>query len=185
LLHAREPELGRLLEVRFIGRIVETEASSFQGMAGMGVECLGYLPHKEALSELARSHAVLCLLDDLPGADRIYPAKIFEIMYLGRPCLALAPGGALAELVRRHALGEVIHPRDSEGIYAALSGMLRRFRDRKAGAFNGAATHAVDIERFDRERQAGEFARVFRAALDHAYSKRAHSPRGEGVAFAK
>ncbi|HEV3190830.1 MAG TPA: glycosyltransferase, partial [Polyangiaceae bacterium] len=89
LLHARDPELGKLLEVRFIGRIVETEASYFEGTEPMGVHRLGYLEHEQALVELARSHAVLCLLDDLPGASRIYPAKIFEIMYLGRPCLAL------------------------------------------------------------------------------------------------
>jgi glycosyltransferase involved in cell wall biosynthesis len=185
LLHAREPELGKLLDVRFIGRIVETEVSHFEGMAAMGVECLGYLPHEQALSELARSHAVLCLLNDLPGAGRIYPAKIFEIMYLGRPCLTLAPEGALAELVRRHGLGDIIHPRDSEGIFAALSNWLRLFRDGKVETFNGAAAHAVDIERFHRARQAGEFARIFRTALDHARGQSTHSPRGEVEAVAQ
>ena len=185
LLHAREPELGKLLEVRFIGRVVETEASYFEGTEAIGVRRLGYLKHEQALTELARSHTVLCLLDDLPGASRIYPAKIFEIMYLGRPCLALAPEGALADLVRNHALGDVIHPRDSATILAGLSRRLREFRDRSAGACNETVPRAVDIERFHRQRQAGEFARIFRAAVDYARTKAAPSPQFEAAAFAK
>ncbi len=175
LLHAREPELGRLLDVRFVGRIVETEASSFEGTEAVGVQRLGYLEHAQALAELARSHAVLCLLDDLPGADRIYPAKIFEIMYLGRPCLALAPEGALASLVRDHALGEVIHPRDPEAIFAVLSRMLHAFRNGKA-APPAAALHAASIDAFHRERQAGRFAQVFRAAALDARSGARQAP---------
>jgi glycosyltransferase involved in cell wall biosynthesis len=187
LLHAREPELGKLLEVRFIGRIVETEASYFEDTAAVGVKRLGYLEHEHALAELARSHAVLCLLDDLPGASRIYPAKIFEIMYLGRPCLALTPEGALADLVRDHALGDVIHPRDVEAIFAALSRRLQSFRDREVGTSDGATTRAIDIERFHRRRQAGEFARIFRAAVDYARTGASRSPRArvEASAFAK
>jgi glycosyltransferase involved in cell wall biosynthesis len=185
LLHAREPALAQLLEVRFIGRIVETEASYFEGMDTKGVRRLGYLDHQAALAELAQSHAVLCILDDLPGADRIYPAKIFEIMYLGRPCLALTPEGALADLVRKHVLGDVVHPRDPEAIFAALLHRLRSFRDRGAATFNEAAAHPIDIERFDRRRQAGEFARIFRAAVEHARLKGTHSRAVGAAAFAK
>jgi glycosyltransferase involved in cell wall biosynthesis len=185
LLHAREPELAKLLDVRFIGRIVETEASYFEDTAAIGVQRLGYLEHEHALTELARSHAVLCLLDDLPGANRIYPAKIFEIMYLGRPCLALTPEGALADLVRGHALGDVIHPRDVEAIFDALSRRLQSFRNGEVGTCHDAATNAVDIERFHRQRQAGEFARIFRAAVDYARSEPTRSRPSEGPAFAK
>jgi len=169
LLHAREPELARLLEVRFVGRIVETEAPYFAGTEAIGVRRLGYLEHDQALAELARSHAVVCLLEDLPGAARIYPAKIFELMYLRRRCLALAAEGALADLVRLHALGDVVHPADVEGIAAALARMLRLFRDGRLDAIHSpAASDAVGIERFDRRRLAGEFAQVFRDAVSTA-----------------
>jgi len=124
------------------------------------------MDHAEAVAQLGQSHVALCLLDDLPGAARIYPAKIFEIMYLGRPCLALAPEGALSRLVREYGLGAVIHPRDAEAICAALASKLRSFR---AGTL---ATHTskAPVERFDRRRQAGEFARIFRVAVEHARS---------------
>jgi glycosyltransferase involved in cell wall biosynthesis len=177
LLHDREPEIANLLEVRFIGRIVETEAVYFEKTAGLGVRCIGYMDHDKALEHLARSHTVLCLLDDLPGADRIYPAKIFEIMFLGRPCLALAPDGALADLVRRHALGNVIHPRDREGIHADLLSRLRAFRD---GAMVSAAP-ALDIGSFHRRRLAGAFARVFRSAVDCARAGRVIRRRWAGT----
>lgn len=165
LLHEREPALAKSLEVRFIGRIVETEAVHFEGANALGVQCLGYMEHAQALAELASSHAVLCLLHDLPGASRIYPAKIFEIMYVRRPCLALAPEGVLADLVRRHALGEVVHPGDPEAIMAVLRRKLRAFLE-NPGA--DVTTHPLDIEPFHRKRQAGEFARIFQDAIRDA-----------------
>ncbi len=165
LLHAREPALAELLEVRFVGRIVDTEASYFEGTETLGVKRFGYVEHAHALSHLAESHIALCILDDVAGVERIYPAKIFEIMRLGRPCLALTPAGALASLVHRHRLGDVVHPRDSEAVAQLLSRKLRAFCDATP------STHApVDIERFDRRAQAGEFARVFHSAKALAQS---------------
>jgi hypothetical protein len=108
------------------------------------------------------------MLEDLPGAERIYPAKIFEIMFLGRPCLAIAPEGALSRLVRRYGLGEVVHPSDCEGIARTLSGMLHDFRCGTAATVRYPTTLSDDISRFHRRRQAGEFARVFRAAIRFA-----------------
>ena len=171
LLHERDPELARLLEIRFVGRIVETEESYFEGSEALGIRRLGYFGHAQALEQLAESHAVLCILDDVSGVERIYPAKIFEIMQLGRPCLALTPEGALAALVRRHHVGEVVAPRDPEAIASALSRMLRRFRD-GTGALSSTA---IDIERFDRRVQAGKFADVFRMAVDGISTRRGRS----------
>jgi glycosyltransferase involved in cell wall biosynthesis len=171
LLQEREPELARLLEIRFIGRIVETEASYFEGSEALGVRRLGYLGHAQALEQLAESHAVLCILDEVNGVERIYPAKIFEIMQLGRACLALTPEGALATLVRRHRVGEVVAPRDTVAIASTLSRMLREFRD-GSGAPRPAA---IDIGRFDRRLQAGQFAEVFRMAVDRISTRRRRS----------
>ena len=81
--------------------------------------------HESGLLVLAQPEQ----LDRVDGVERIYPAKIFEIMRLGRPCLALTPEGALSRLVRRHRLGEVVDPRDSEAIASALARSLRAFRD--------------------------------------------------------
>ena len=99
----------------------------------------------------------LCLLDTMPGAERIYPAKIFELMMIGRPCLTLAPTGVLAELARRHALGPVLLPRDEASIAQLLGCALREWR---AGRFPARA-QSVDIDQYDRSATAGRFARLF------------------------
>lgn len=161
-LHRDEPRLAQRLRVRFIGRIVDTELDAFEGMEAFGVERLGYLPHTTVLRELAASHITTCILDDVEGADRIYPAKAFELMYLRRPCLVLAPPGALADLARRHQLGSLVHPRDEESIFAYLLGKLRA---QERGALEEQA-HSVDIERYDRRALAGEFAEVLRIAAE-------------------
>jgi hypothetical protein len=106
----------------------------------------------------------LCLQDDFPGNERIYQAKIFELMYLGRPVLTLAPEGALKALVERHRLGPVIAPRDPEAIAGFLAGALR---DWKAGRLPNRSG-AVGIEPYHRRALAGQFAQVFRDAVDLA-----------------
>jgi glycosyltransferase involved in cell wall biosynthesis len=167
LFHERQPELAKLLEVRFVGRIVDTEQHHFEGSQALGVQRFGYVSHEQAIAHLAESHEALCILDEVSGVERIYPAKIFEIMRIGRPCLALTPDGALARLVREHRLGEVVAPRSAEAVASALERRLRAFRDGRH-----VAEHApVGIERFDRALQAAQFARVFRDAHALATSR--------------
>ena len=122
------------------------------------------LPGGESGNNMGRIVAVLLGLDDVPGTERIYPAKIFELMYLGRPCLTLAPPGALAELCARHRLGAVLAPREEVAIAAHLAEVLRRFR---AGDHRPRAD-AVDTERYHRRFQAGQFAAVFARAIEAA-----------------
>jgi len=184
ILHARAPELAKHLELRFVGRIVESETAYFEGTETIGVRRLGYLPHHRAIEELSRSHAAICILDEVEGAERVYPAKIFELMYLRRPCLVLAPEGALAELVRRCHAAEIVSPRDAAAIADALARRVQEFRDGRAPR----KSEAIDIERFDRRLLAGEFADVFRQARRAARKRSRVRGRGRdrsrGVALA-
>jgi hypothetical protein len=172
LLHAREPGLARLLDVRFLGRIVDTERRFFEGTEMLGVTTHGYVPHDEVLTSLSASHLTACLLDDVAGAERIYPAKIFELMHLGRPILTLAPEGALTRLARRHALGDVAMPRDEAAIAEILARRLRRFRETPP---DERAARAVPrgIDRYDRRVLAGLFAAVLQKAVSDARERRA------------
>jgi glycosyltransferase involved in cell wall biosynthesis len=165
LLHERDPALAGLLRLRFVGRIVPTELDAFENAESLGpcVERVGYVPHARVLAELAASHLVLCLLDDVPGAQSVYPAKIFELMRLGRPVLTLAPpGSALARLVESHALGTVVHPRDERGIADALHSRLRTFE--RGENLHVPWRNAPGIRRFDRRALAGEFAQILERA---------------------
>ena len=164
-VHARHPELAARLEVRFVGRIVDTEAPFFDGVPG--VVRTGYVDHSEAVMEQARCHLALCLLADVPGAERIYPAKIFETMALRKPCLALCPTGALAKLVKAHRVGDVIHPDD-------VSAIARFLVERLVAHENGTLqteSAPIDVERFDRRRQARAFAEVMDLARENCRNR--------------
>jgi hypothetical protein len=133
----------------------------FEGTEALGVERVGYLPHDAMMKEVAASHLLLCLLDDTSGAHPVYPAKIFELMALGRPCLTLAPEGALAELVRATHLGDLLPPRDEGRIAEYLARLLTDFREGRSPA----QAPPTGIERYDRRSLAGEFAEVFHRAM--------------------
>ena len=163
-LHEHEPELAKLLRVRFLGRVVDTEELYFTGMENLGVTREGYVAHEHVIPALAASHMVLCLLDDVAGAERIYPAKIFELMYLGRPCLTLAPSGVLRDLVLRHRFGAVLPPRDEAAIAAHLAEQLRAFRDGRYAIT--APADGIDV--YHRRALAGDFADVLRQAVADA-----------------
>lgn len=171
LFKERSPELGKLCDVRFVGRIVETEADAFADTEPLGVTREGYVDHAKAIQALAASHVALCLLDAVDGAEGIYPAKIFEIMRLGRRCLAVTPEGALARLVRRHRAGEVVAPGDTEAIATALQRLVTEFRSGTLLEWGGP----VDFEIFDRRRQAGAFARALTMAESVAHGERRHA----------
>ncbi len=167
-LHAEAPELARRLRVRFLGRVTDTEKESFEGLDALGVERVGYVPHSEVTPALAGSHIALCILDDVPFVERIYPAKIFELAHLadrvGLEVLTLSPPGVLADLVRTHRIGPCLLPRDEAAITAYLKERLAAF----VAGTPPAAPRPVGLERFDRRALAGEFAQVIARARDAA-----------------
>ena len=165
-VHEREPELARRLRVRFFGRVVPSEADAFEGMEALGVERHGYIPHGELMGHLTSSDVVLCIQDDVPGASRIYPGKIFELMKVGRPVLTLSPRGVLTELVARHRLGHVLPPHDVDAITDHLVTLLRQHRDH--GAIAAPAIGADGGAQYHRRALAGRWAEGLRQATDRA-----------------
>jgi glycosyltransferase involved in cell wall biosynthesis len=172
-LHEAHPDLARLLDVRFFGRIVETEMPHFEGSEALGVRRVGYVDHDAVISRLAESHMVLCLLADEPGTKRIYPSKIFELMYLGRPVLTLAPEGELVALARQLRLGPVLPPHDEATIAECLVGLLREFC---AGRPPRVDADRMSVARYDRRVLAGEFADLFRCVASR-HGKRPDAAR--------
>jgi glycosyltransferase involved in cell wall biosynthesis len=167
LLHERSPALAALLRMRFIGRIVDTELAPFEGTENLGVARTAYVPHAEVLRALSASHVTLCLLDDVAGTERIYPAKIFELMRLGRTVLTVAPDhGALARLVAQHRTGPVVSPGDAPAIAAVLASWLDDFR--RGDFVCRSWQNAADVARYDRRALAGEFAAILRDAASSA-----------------
>jgi hypothetical protein len=80
-------------------------------------------------------------------------------MHLGRPCLILAPDGALARLAARHRLGEVLHPRRPEAIAASLA---RRIEAWQRGEPEDEA-RPEGVEQYERRALTGRLVEVLRA----------------------
>ncbi|MCA9618947.1 MAG: glycosyltransferase [Myxococcales bacterium] len=167
-VHEREPELAKLLRLRFIGRIVDTELDAFEGMEALGVERLGYVPHGELMHHLSSSHYTLCIESDDPGVERIYPGKIFELMYLRRPVMSVAPEGVLTQLVRDLELGPIHRPDDVAGMTKTLVEALTSFRDAD-GVIPAIDTpeHDARIAPYHRRALAARWAEVLREAVAH------------------
>jgi glycosyltransferase involved in cell wall biosynthesis len=92
------------------------------------VEFTGFLPHAEALAQLAAADALLLLLSRERGRD-VIPSKTFEYLAAGKPILALVPpDGAVAEILKRTGGAAVVDIRDRDGIRHALRSLYRAWQ---------------------------------------------------------
>lgn len=158
ILHAERPELAASVELVVYGRVTPSEEAIFKDSEHLGIRLRGYLEHRKALLELTRSHMNLCVLEDLEGAERIYPAKIFELMAIRRRTLVVTKPGALERLARRHRMGEVVSPPEPRAIARILEQHVEAWQ---AGLYR-FEVEPRDVERFDRKALAGELARLLR-----------------------
>jgi len=177
ILHAERPELAACVELVVYGRIAPSEAAVFRGAERLGVQLRGYIDHRLVLSELTRSHLNLCVLDEVEGADRIYPGKVFELMALKRRTLVIAPEGALTRLARDNEMGDVVSPPDPREIARVLE---RHVRAWQAGEYQ-ARVEPTYVNRYERKALAGELAAIVRRVAAHPESTDS-SARAEGAA---
>jgi hypothetical protein len=84
------------------------------------VKLISYLPHAESIKELLRSDALLLIVDDADGSEEIVPGKVYEYIGARRPVIALAPEGAVAELIRETRSGFVAAGNDVPKIKLAF-----------------------------------------------------------------
>jgi glycosyltransferase involved in cell wall biosynthesis len=121
------------------------------GLEGV-VRNLGMGTHREALQLQASADALLVLEGDAPNAEIMLTQKIFEYLAADKPVLAVAPHGALADLVRRVRAGVVVAP---DNVF--------QIKERLFELFNGQVRHDPDralVARFHRRELARELAGV-------------------------
>ena len=123
-LLGRRPGLSENLRVRFVGRIDSREVDAFESPALSGViSRQSYVPHDRAVLEMRSADALLLLLADLPGAERILTGKIFEYLAARRRILAVVPEGEASRLILAQNAGEVVSPNRIGDIEAAIEGL--------------------------------------------------------------
>ncbi|NNF06996.1 MAG: glycosyltransferase [Candidatus Eisenbacteria bacterium] len=139
--------------LRFVGRFGDEVHAMFARpeVADM-VEVVPYLPHSESIAQAKGAHALLLVVDDYRGAEGIVPGKVFEYIGCERPVLALAPEGAVAEIVRRTHAGEVLGQHDIKGTAEAVHRLFEEWKNTGTTAFPGEANEVKALSRRERTR---------------------------------
>jgi hypothetical protein len=94
---------------------------------------------------LQEATANLVLVDS--GTSHYCPAKLYEVLFAGRPILLLSPQGVATSLARRSTGCWIAHPDDENGIRSCLVQLYEAFvqkrlhsvsRDEKLGFYDRA-----------------------------------------------
>lgn len=155
-LHTVRPDLAGRLELVCVGRKTPEQQAVLQRLnrTTVGLESIDYCDHSTALQWLQSAHGVCLLLSDVPGAERVVPAKLFEYLAVRKEILAIAPGGETAELVRHFFPQGHFTPSSTRLISEWLASHIG------AGGIGAglAFTNEQDLLEFSRESQAGQLA---------------------------
>jgi glycosyltransferase involved in cell wall biosynthesis len=150
-LAASRPDLAARLELVFAGRRAAEQSHRLARLATVcRLRTHEYISHPDAIALMRSADALCLLLTDLPGADRVIPAKLFEYIASERPILAVAPRGDVWELLRTHPAAFACTPQDVAGIRDWLA---RAIEQRAAGVRVPEGT-LVDTRPFNRQGQA-------------------------------
>ena len=151
------------VRVELIGRCDAAQAAALRDLAaGWGlagcVTITGPLGRAETLRRVAHADLLLLLAEEL-----IYqiPGKTYEYLRSGRPILALASEGAVADLLRRTGGAWVVDPCDAAGVTAAVREAHRQWTT----TGGGPRPDPEVVMTFDRRVLAGRFAALFDRAV--------------------
>lgn len=121
-------EIRSRVEIRFIGRISETEERLLSAH-GPNIRILGFLPQQQALARLAETDYLLLTMTN----EFSLPGKLFEYLASGKPIIALSPeNGEVARLIAETGAGwcvphdrpEAIRDVTASAIQLALEGRI-------------------------------------------------------------
>lgn len=144
------------LETRLMGRITGGEAANLESRKS-AIRLYGFLPQAEAFRHLEETDYLMLIQHHAPSLG----GKFFEYMATGKPILAICPpDGETARLLRETGSGLRAYPSEPGSIEAMLT---RAIEAARAGEPICQQNRAA-VERFDRRRQAAEYARQMRAA---------------------
>ena len=102
-------EVKEQLKIRFVGNVPDEIINLFnQKNLGSMVEVLGYIPHQQAISQMAGASILLLAIPDSPDNKGIVTGKFFEYLATQKPILAIGPlGGDVDIMVQKCKAGKL------------------------------------------------------------------------------
>jgi glycosyltransferase involved in cell wall biosynthesis len=151
-LERRCPDLADRLELVVAGRRTDAQQRVLDRLGGSRCRLVQhpYLDHLGAV-ELIRSADGLCvLLSDVPSAERVVPAKLFEYMACRASIFSIAPPGEVWTLLKDYPRAHTLHPRNPERIAEVLAEQIRltsQLRARPSESFDMSLYNRRDQSR--------------------------------------
>ena len=180
-LDSLRPDLSRRLELVCVGRKTAEQSAVLQRLHNTAARlvCIDYCDHSTALQWLRSADALCLLLSDVPGAERVVPAKLFEYLAIRKQMLAICPEGETAEIVRRFFPHGHFTPNQGSAISDWLQQRLVDTDHADAADHSDAASRADNaqtqlrklpldesaLREFNRESQTEQLAQVLNALV--------------------
>jgi glycosyltransferase involved in cell wall biosynthesis len=140
-----------------VGGSVHLDVRRLAGEYGLSniLETKGYLPHRQALAQIAEASVLLLITSD---DARVFPAKVFEYLRLGKPILGIVPEESqIAKSLQAVNARAVTTMDDAEGIKQALLACFAESRNREMRS----DVRDDRVERFERKALTGRLASLF------------------------
>jgi len=167
------PEAAERLELVFAGRRTAAQQTLLGHLTGLRCQVSErpYMEHAAALDLLHSADGLCVLLSDVPGAERVMPAKVFEYMATRRPIVAVAPKGEVWDVLADYPHKHLCLPSDAPAITRALLAEVQRKDGGVPPYFNG-----WHHERFSRSTQAGQLASILDGFAESQSERQANVP---------
>ena len=156
-LETLHPEMARRLELVCVGRKTDDQLAVLNRIRHTSAKLVSidYCEHATALQWLRSASAICLLLSDVPGADRVVPAKLFEYLAVRKEILAICPAGETAEIVRRFCPSGQFTPKQ---ILPISEWLQRRIVQPKSES--SSSLDEAQLREFSREAQTNRLAGV-------------------------
>ena len=104
------------LKIRFVGNVPDEIIQLFNlKNLGSAIEVLGYVPHRDAISQMCGASMLLLAIPDSPDNKGIVTGKFFEYLASKRPILAIGPlGGDVDLILRQCGAGRMVSYHETE-----------------------------------------------------------------------
>lgn len=155
----RRPDLVELITLRLIGTSIGLDVPGLISYYRLEktVSVIGYLAHRDAVSSLAESDAVILLVTSPAARSVGVPSgKFYECAATGLPILCVSSNTDSLSWIVENGRGVILAPGDAEGIARAVETLLERHSGDDVPEF-----HRTQITEFSRLGLTEKLGRIF------------------------